>query len=166
MEGAAWSLYGGISGDPALAFCLKLGVKRSLNLAPQHSPQCTHKEVNGSPLWSCSGNARILTLLLNKMLLATGQRADDWAQFKERPVSSFQVSSPESQWMRMLPLLQLSRAAPDLHVSGHGSTRDHLEGGIYLEGIYLETCGKSTEFFFICFKCAMKIIKLGEMSKY
>lgn len=50
MEGAAWSLYGGISGDPALAFCLKLGVKRSLNLAPQHSPQCTHKEVNGSPL--------------------------------------------------------------------------------------------------------------------
>ena len=46
------------------------------------------------------------------------------AQFKERPVSSFQVSSPESRWMRVLPLLQLSRAAPGLHVSGHGSTRD------------------------------------------
>ena len=41
--------------------------------------------------------------------------------------------------------------------------RDHLEG---VGGIYLESCGESTKFFFICFKCAMKTIKLGEMSKY
>lgn len=68
------------------------------------------------------------------------------------------------------PPLPKARLSPYLFPITHteygnicSAHRDHLEG---IGGIYLESCEKNTNFFFICFKYAMKKIKLGEMSKY